>query len=48
MTLPHFQTLITALLSREYTSRYGCPPPAGTAWQHEAWVAPFLRLMTAR
>lgn len=34
------------LLRLEYLSRYGCPP-SGTAWQHEAWVAPFLRLLTS-
>lgn len=40
MTLRAFRQL----LIREYESRYGCPP-SGTAWQREAWVAPFLRLL---
>lgn len=37
-------TTRTRLLLGEYLSRYGCAP-SGTAWQREAWVAPFLALL---
>lgn len=35
---------LTALLTQEYRSRYGCWP-SGTAWRREPWCHDYVRVM---